>query len=200
MSRSSFFIEFIKKPRSIGSITPSSDALALGFCEAIRPYLNDKKNIIEIGGGTGTITRRLADLGKHLTVIEPNPALAQKIAAKYPKVQVVNSTIQAAIGQHISEKLLQDAVFISSLPMVSLPKKETAEIKKALFYLLKKSKARFPLKESGLSCETFHRLIFGSIGWSTLIPSPLRLMIKSDEQATESAGECGIIRVSHGFT
>jgi len=140
MSRSSFFIEFIKKPRSIGSITPSSDALALGFCEAIRPYLNDKKNIIEIGGGTGTITRRLADLGKHLTVIEPNPALAQKIAAKYPKVQVVNSTIQAAIGQHISEKLLQDAVFISSLPMVSLPKKETAEIKKALFYLLKKSK------------------------------------------------------------
>ena len=50
-----FFKNFIKKPKQIGSITPSSNYLSKKMVEQID--FNNAETILELGPGTGCYTR-----------------------------------------------------------------------------------------------------------------------------------------------
>ena len=57
-----FLYKFIKSPKSIGSITPSSTFLAQAMIKPIN--WNDARAIVELGAGTGIFTRYIQQL-KH---------------------------------------------------------------------------------------------------------------------------------------
>lgn len=63
-----FFTRYLKQPKLVGSIAPSSLALAEAVCE---PYRQSTKpaRVLEVGAGTGAITRHLG------TILKPTDEL-----------------------------------------------------------------------------------------------------------------------------
>src|SRR5277367_4183517 len=52
--------------------------------------------ILEIGPGTGLVTRHLLEAGGSVTAVEPDPGLAAYLADRYPAVVVVAATLEEA--------------------------------------------------------------------------------------------------------
>lgn len=89
-----FFREFARNPGMIGSVTPSSRHLARLTVEsaAIEPG----HVIVELGAGTGPMTRELSESypDNPVLVLEPNPELAVVLRERYPSVTVVEGFAQ----------------------------------------------------------------------------------------------------------
>lgn len=69
--------------------------------EAMTPYLTSPSRIIELGGGSGIMTKALADSGHQVTLTDASAeilALARELLADYPAV-----TIEHAPFQHITD-------------------------------------------------------------------------------------------------
>lgn len=117
-----FFRQWLRSPRSMGSVLPSSRALARAVTRAIawRPG----QQIIELGAGTGAITRGLVESGLPLdaiTVIEVDDSLCSYLRARFPGVRVIHGD-----ATRLSESLGPEAAgrvgtVISGLPMVNMP-------------------------------------------------------------------------------
>ncbi|HMV68544.1 MAG TPA: methyltransferase domain-containing protein [Myxococcota bacterium] len=83
----SFFRAFLAGPARIGSVAPSSPALA----RAMVAYadLRPGQVVVELGAGTGPFTRALAQVpGISLIALEPDPNLARLARAAAPGVAV----------------------------------------------------------------------------------------------------------------
>ena len=122
-----FFREWLSSPRAIGAVVPSSRRLAR--CIASTAGCRDSEVIVELGGGTGAITRALLESGvcpRRLIVIERAPALVALLRARFPQVRVIQGD-----ATRLSE-LLHEAgpvgTIVSGLPLRSLPPRITATI------------------------------------------------------------------------
>lgn len=74
-----FLCRSLQNPRGVGAIAPSSRALAVALME---PYCNAEgpARILEVGAGTGAITRHLGAVlkpGDELDVCEPDPKFVE---------------------------------------------------------------------------------------------------------------------------
>jgi phosphatidylethanolamine/phosphatidyl-N-methylethanolamine N-methyltransferase len=81
-----FIWEFLKKPREIGSLTPSSRHLAEAVALAVSTL--PKTDVLQIGAGTGVITKFLPK--ECLTVIEINESLATRLSNQCPELKIIN--------------------------------------------------------------------------------------------------------------
>src|SRR5262245_28558802 len=63
--------------------------------EAILAYAGPVLDLVEIGAGTGKGTEVLSRLGARMTCVEPDPRMAEVLAANYPHATVVVSTFEA---------------------------------------------------------------------------------------------------------
>lgn len=76
-----FLQAYIKSPRSVGALAPSSSALADALCAPYR-QASGPARVLEVGAGTGAVTRRLAALLRdedRLDICEREPSLAADI-------------------------------------------------------------------------------------------------------------------------
>jgi phosphatidylethanolamine/phosphatidyl-N-methylethanolamine N-methyltransferase len=117
-----FFRQWLRSPKSMGSIIPSSKFLARAVAEEVawRPG----QHIIELGGGTGAITQGLIDRGiprDRLLVIELERALYEHLRQRLPGITVIQG--DATKLEDIVRRLGIEAVgtVISGLPMVGMP-------------------------------------------------------------------------------
>ncbi|CRX38314.1 class I SAM-dependent methyltransferase [Estrella lausannensis] len=81
---STFFHQFIDKPRVIGALTPSSPFLGKAIARRMRREIKANRRLLEIGAGTGVVTKLLIhelNPGDHLDVIECVPDLIPKLRA-----------------------------------------------------------------------------------------------------------------------
>ena len=79
----------VKSPRSIGAIAPSSTALADAMSHEV-PKGDDF--VVELGGGTGSITSgllRAGVSGERIVVVERDKSLCARIKERFPLVRVV---------------------------------------------------------------------------------------------------------------
>ena len=117
-----FFARWLRDPRGMGSVVPSGRTLALAMAEpAARAY---KTPILELGGGTGTVTEALFECGldpHDLIVIERDAQLHRHLELRFPQVRVVRG--DAAHAHRLLAELGVDAVggVVSSLPLLSMP-------------------------------------------------------------------------------
>lgn len=84
-----FLRQWLREPRAIAAFAPSGRELAGRMAAAVGP---GARTIVELGGGTGSVTSALLDLGmprEQLLVLERNPALHAHLEARFPGVEVV---------------------------------------------------------------------------------------------------------------
>lgn len=117
-----FFRQWLRSPKSMGSIIPSSRALARAVAKEVA-WLPGS-HVVELGGGTGAITNGLIEAGipaDKLVVVELDRALYEYLRDHLRGVQVVQG--DATRLDEILERLgVQNvSTVISGLPMVGMP-------------------------------------------------------------------------------
>jgi len=89
-NKSLFFKRWLANPLQMGSIIPSSATFSRLIAERVQ-FAPDEV-VVELGAGTGTITRALLRAGvpaEKLVVVEIVPEMAQHLREIFPGVQVV---------------------------------------------------------------------------------------------------------------
>jgi phosphatidylethanolamine/phosphatidyl-N-methylethanolamine N-methyltransferase len=138
-----FLTQSFLKPRETGAVSPSSCYLAAAMAKEI--YLKDHSSVIELGGGTGSLTRGLLAHGidpKRLIIIEKNPIMTKELKDKFPTCQIEEADAQdltfLANGLNLSDTHSAKAIssIISGLPLRSLPKIVGNAILNSAFSLL----------------------------------------------------------------
>lgn len=122
-----FSYEFLRHPKGIGSLVPSSRGLARAMLRVAEAHGHPEAVVVEAGAGTGAITRELVPnypVGR-LIINEANPRLAGRLSEKYHMSDVRGGLVQELdIWQDTRPKTI-----ISSLPFRSLPPKAALGIR-----------------------------------------------------------------------
>ncbi len=133
-----FFRQWLRSPKSMGSVTPSSKVLARALTEAVvwRPG----QTVVELGAGTGPITQGLIDGGlppDAIMTIELDRSLVDYLRARFPKVRVVHGDA-TRMDELVQEQGVEDvSTIISGLPMVNMPFEFQRAIIEPAFKILK---------------------------------------------------------------
>lgn len=115
-----FVREFLRHPRQIGAVCPSSPELARRMAGLVPP---GRGLVVELGPGGGAVTAALLHGGvaaRDLVLVERSEALAGQLARRFPSVCL----IRGDAAQLASFKPLQRRpvrAVVSSLPLRSLP-------------------------------------------------------------------------------
>lgn len=122
-----FIKNWVDAPMTTGAIAPSGSRLAKKMASFVP--LDSGLPVLEIGPGTGSVTRALLDYGvlpENLTALEYNTEFCEHIKTHFPEIRVIQgdaysltNTLQNAFG--IVPKF---AAIISSLPLLTRPKED----------------------------------------------------------------------------
>jgi len=128
--------EWLRAPLRVGAITPSSARLA----KAITCGLSDKSGpIIELGPGTGAITREILACGvdpRNLAAVELGASFAQALRQKYPEIHVIEGDASEIAELSPFAKGTVGQV-VCGLPLISLPVPTIEQILASSFEALK---------------------------------------------------------------
>jgi phosphatidylethanolamine/phosphatidyl-N-methylethanolamine N-methyltransferase len=129
-----FLRGLVANPRGVGAVAPSSSAL--GRAVAAQLDIDLPGPILELGPGTGSITREILRRGirpDRLTVIEFDPEFAKEIAARFGGVHVIQGDA-FDLGRLLANRISQPfAAIVSGIPLLNhSPAKRRALVDGAL--------------------------------------------------------------------
>jgi phosphatidylethanolamine/phosphatidyl-N-methylethanolamine N-methyltransferase len=115
-----FLRALLANPRRVASLFPSSQVLARCIARQVDP--TDSGTVLELGPGTGAVTRALLERGIHpdrLLLIEQDANLVRRLRGEFPGVAVENADAIEALY------LLADvegdiSAIVSGLPLLNL--------------------------------------------------------------------------------
>lgn len=118
---------YLKNPRQMGTVCPSSRFLAKKMVSGI----NRKCGVIvELGPGTGAITKHLVDSGLakdcKLYCIEFDSSLIPHLERKFPSAKIVNGSAED-LRDIVGADTARICAVVSSLPLISLPQRGRAQ-------------------------------------------------------------------------
>lgn len=117
-----FLSHFRKSPRTVGAIAPSSQQLARAMLDGMT--LEPGARIVELGPGTGAITREIAHRlppGATCLAIDINEEFAARVAARWPQIESVCDRAERLVEIARQRQLLPIDHIVSGLPFASLP-------------------------------------------------------------------------------
>lgn len=118
-----FLQAFLKNPAKVGAIAPSSPELAAEMLQGIEP--DDGNIVLELGVGTGAITKFLRDAipsKESYLGIELDADLVRTLNKNYPDLNIICGNAAEAYSIHHQSGLGKVRYVICCLPFVSLPK------------------------------------------------------------------------------
>jgi phosphatidylethanolamine/phosphatidyl-N-methylethanolamine N-methyltransferase len=139
-TRWTLFRQWLKDPLRTAAVAPSSPELAAAMLAELPP---DARRVIELGGGTGALTRALLAhgiRGDALLVLELNEELHAHLRARFPAVRVEEGdardlpAIAARTGFLAAGAA--DAI-ISGLGLLSMPRESQQAVLEAAFACLR---------------------------------------------------------------
>ena len=116
-----FLRRWIANPLQMGSIIPSAPALCQRVVAQVRRAADEI--VVELGAGTGVITRALLQAGipaERIVVVEIVPDMARHLAATLPGVQVIEGDARALAGL-LPRGLGRVGTVVCGIPLVLLP-------------------------------------------------------------------------------
>ena len=132
-----FLKVLIHHPREIGAILPSSKYLAEAMAHSVAS--NEAGLIVELGAGTGVITKALLNLisPNQILAIESDPLLAKQLQKDLPDIEILQGNA-THLNELLEEKSSLVHTIVSSLPLRSLPKKDREQILLEISKVLKR--------------------------------------------------------------
>ena len=135
-----FFAPWLRNPRQVAAIAPSGAELAAAVLAELPP---GARRVVELGGGTGAITRALRAAGirdSELLVLELNAELQAQLAREFPGARVVlGDAAELPRLAHASGYLNggpADAV-VSGLGLLAMEREAQSRILRAAFDCLR---------------------------------------------------------------
>ncbi len=127
-----FLRSLLSDPLKMGALAPSSPKLSRLMASRVKA---SDDAVLEIGAGTGSITRALLETGlrpERLVVIERDPSLAAFLEREFPRVRVCcGDALNAA--QILGDCCLAPVkTVISSLPLRNLPECDQLDVMRAM--------------------------------------------------------------------
>jgi phosphatidylethanolamine/phosphatidyl-N-methylethanolamine N-methyltransferase len=116
-----FLKALITRPKTVGAVIPSSPNLARAMARQIDPSAGP---VLEIGPGTGVISEAILERGVApalLTLIEYDEELAGHLAARFPKVQVIQGDAFDLDHTLRGRGDVPFGAIVSSLPLLNHP-------------------------------------------------------------------------------
>ena len=132
-----FLRRWVRHPLRLGAVIPSSKALTTLVAEQVK--LRPNRIIVELGPGTGCLTRSLLEAGvptERLFVVELDPELCSYLKKSLPNVQVIHGNacdLPALIPQQYHGCV---STVISGIPMTTLSQETQRSIISAAFSLM----------------------------------------------------------------
>lgn len=120
---------FLRNPRGIGAIAPSGAVLAQAMARGLAPGMK----VLELGGGTGTLTAGILAAGvagKDLTVLEIDAGFAAGLKARFPAARILGHSAFELETLPGIERF--DAV-VSGLPLVNMTAAQHAALLRGIF-------------------------------------------------------------------
>ncbi len=118
-----FFARWLKAPQRIGAVAPSSRFLARAM--ATQVDLRRPEPVIELGGGTGSVTKALLEAGlpiDRLVVVERDVRLYKMLRRRFPGLRVVRGDARHLVDLLRPLGIEAVSAVVSSLPLVAMPK------------------------------------------------------------------------------
>lgn len=116
-----FLAGLLRDPIHTGAIAPSGRALANAMAAAVDP--SAAGIVVELGGGTGSITRALLDRGvapRRLVSVEFNPLFAAELRKRFPRISVLEgdaAELNALLDRHGFGAV---SAVVSGLPLLNM--------------------------------------------------------------------------------
>jgi phosphatidylethanolamine/phosphatidyl-N-methylethanolamine N-methyltransferase len=132
-----FFRSLIAAPRLTGAVAPSGQALARAMAAAAGSA--PRGLIVELGPGTGPVTRALIESGaapKRLVLLEYDPGFCAILRQRFPRVAVVQGDAYDLAGALIDFAGQPIAAVVSSLPLLNQPPPRRAKLIADAFALM----------------------------------------------------------------
>jgi phospholipid N-methyltransferase len=129
-----FFFGWLRNPRRVGAVFPSSPSVGKLLVTGVRPGAR----VIELGGGTGTVTQAILDAGvdsRDLLVLEKDPGFAKFLRRRFPDVNVVNADA-VNLDQYAGELSGPIDFVISGLPLLLFSNEEKKRLLENVFKVL----------------------------------------------------------------
>jgi phosphatidylethanolamine/phosphatidyl-N-methylethanolamine N-methyltransferase len=117
-----FLRSWIEKPLHMGAVMPSGKLLARTMAQFVD--VDSSGPVVELGPGTGAITKALIDRGidqKRLVLVEYNPGFCALLRDRYPQAKVVQGdayTLRDSLWDVLS---MPASAIVSGLPLVTKP-------------------------------------------------------------------------------
>jgi phospholipid N-methyltransferase len=132
-----FFQNWVRRPRQIGAIAPSSRLLAKLMTTNVEPGAR----IIELGAGTGTVTRAILERGvrpEDLYLVEQNEEFVGILRRRFPRSPVIHGDARA-LASYARELPAGFDFIISGLPLLLFSRLEKRVMLSQAFDLLRPS-------------------------------------------------------------
>ena len=117
-----FFKGWIDRPKTVGSIVPTSSVTARKMASVVDT--GSGLPVLEVGPGTGVVTRAILGHGvrpENLYALEYSPEFVRHLRRLYPRVNVIEGdafNLAAALGD--KRDLTFDSV-VSGVPLLNFP-------------------------------------------------------------------------------
>jgi phosphatidylethanolamine/phosphatidyl-N-methylethanolamine N-methyltransferase len=127
-SNLSFISQFLKNPKEIGAILPSSPLLGKAMAKFVPETAN--RYIVELGPGTGPITKALLKIGikeKELFCLEQSERMVKHLKTRFPNLNAIQGDA-CELNSLLQDKSGKVNAIVSSLPLKSIPGSIVEEI------------------------------------------------------------------------
>jgi phosphatidylethanolamine/phosphatidyl-N-methylethanolamine N-methyltransferase len=131
-----FFGLWLQKPLRIAAANPSGPRLADAFARCVE--LRRPGPVLELGAGTGSLTRGLVRAGcppERILALEREPRLVEVLRREFPGMTVIEGDA-TRIGQYLAGRVERLSAVISSLPIKWFPLEAQQAIVKPCLDLL----------------------------------------------------------------
>jgi phosphatidylethanolamine/phosphatidyl-N-methylethanolamine N-methyltransferase len=133
-----FFLRWLRNPQHVGTPVPSSKRLAHAIASQVS--VSPEEYVVELGPGTGVITRALLQVGvpeQKIAVVELDHRFIEQLKRDFPQAVIIEGD-----ARHLKELLEKKgikevAAVVSGLPLLAMPDRLCHEIVHAVFKVLK---------------------------------------------------------------
>lgn len=132
-----FFLRWLQAPARIGAVAPSSRQLGRAMARQVAAAGTDP--VVELGGGTGSVTRALLESGiapERLVVLERDERLFRILSKRFPALRIVHGDARHLRRLLAPLGIAKVAAVVSCLPLISMPRQACLRIVAESFALL----------------------------------------------------------------